>query len=137
MDELLARFFDLLVGRATGPLHLRLVIQPMMAAFLAIRAGARDARDGRTPFGFAVLVGRGHRADLMREAWSDVATLFLAALVIDALYQIIEFHWVYLVQSLVVAALISFPTYLVLRGPTTRVLRRWSPTRRSSSDSKS
>lgn len=134
MDELFARSFDLLVGRATGPLHLRLVIQPMMAAFLAIRAGARDARHGRAPFGFAVLVGRGHRADLVREAWNDVATLFLAAFVIDALYQIIEFHWVYVVQSLVVAAMISFPTYLVLRGPTTRVLRRLSPTRQIPSD---
>jgi hypothetical protein len=126
MDELFARALDLLVGRATGPLHLRLVIQPMMAAFLAMRAGARDARDGRTPFGWAVLVGRGHRTDLLREGWNDVATLFLAAFVIDALYQIIEFHWVYLGQALVVAALVALPTYLLVRGPTNRILRLWS-----------
>jgi hypothetical protein len=131
MDELFARAWELLVGRATGPLHLRLVIQPMMAAFLAMRAGARDARDGRTPFGWAVLVGRGHRTDLLREGWNDVATLFLAAFVIDALYQIIEFHWVYLGQALVVAALVALPTYLLVRGPTNRVLRLWSRTTRS------
>lgn len=131
MDELFARAWDLLAGRATGPLHLRLVIQPMMAAFLAMRAGARDARDGRTPFGWAVLVGRGHRTDLLREGWNDVATLFLVAFVIDALYQIIEFHWVYLGQALVVAALVALPTYLLVRGPTNRVLRLWSRTPRN------
>lgn len=129
MEELLARSWELLVGRAAGPLHLRLVIQPLMAAFLAIHAGARDARDGRPPFGWAVLVGGGHRADLLREGWNDIAALFLAAFVIDAVYQIIEFHWVYLVQSLVVAVLISIPTYLLLRGPTNRVLRRWTRTK--------
>jgi hypothetical protein len=123
MDELLARSWDLLVGRATGPLHLRLVIQPMMAAFLAMRAGARDVRAGRTPFGWAVLVGRGHRADLVREAWNDVAVLFLAAFIIDALYQVIEFQWVYLVQSLAVAAMLALPTYVLVRGPTHRLLR--------------
>lgn len=126
MDELFARAWDLLIGRATGPLHLRLVIQPMVAAFLAMRAGARDAQSGRTPFGWDVLVGRGHRADLLREGWNDVATLFLAAFVIDALYQIIEFHWVYLGQALVVAALVALPTYLLVRGPTNRILRLWS-----------
>ncbi len=126
MNELFAGSWDLLVGRATGPLHLRLVIQPMMAAFLAMHAGARDARDGRPPFGWALLVGNGQRSDLVRDAWNDVAVLFLAAFVIDALYQVIEFHWVYLVQSLVVAALLALPTYLLVRGPTNRVLRRWS-----------
>ncbi len=130
MDELLSRSWDLLVGRAEGPLHLRLVIQPMMAAFLAIRAGARDAGEGRSPFGWAVLVGRGKRTDLLREAWHDVAALFLAAFVIDALYQVIEFRWVYVVQSLVVAALLALPTYLLVRGPTHRVLRRWSRMKR-------
>jgi len=126
MDDLLARSWDLLVGRATGPLHLRLVIQPMMAAFLAMRAGVRDAREGRTPFGWAVLVGRGNRTALVREAWNDVAVLFLVAFVIDALYQVIEFHWIYLVQSLVVAALLALPTYVLVRGPTHRLLRRLS-----------
>jgi hypothetical protein len=126
MDELFSRAVDLLVGRAEGPLHLRFLIQPLMAAILAARAGARDVREGRAPFGWAVLVGRGHRTDLLHEAWNDVATLFLAAFVVDALYQLIEFHWIYLVQALVVASLIALPTYLLVRGPTARVLRRWS-----------
>jgi hypothetical protein len=130
MDELFARAWDLLVGRAVGPLHLRLVIQPMMAAFLAMRAGARDASDGRTPFGWAVLVGRGRRIGLLREGWNDVASLFLAAFVIDALYQIIEFHWVYFGQASVIAALVALPTYLLVRGPTNRILRLWSRTTR-------
>lgn len=128
MDELLTRSWELLVGRAEGPLHLRLVIQPMMAAFLAIRAGIRDARADRTPFGWDVLVGRGRRLALVREAWNDVAGIFLAAFVIDALYQVIELHSFHIVQSLVVAALLALPTYLLVRGPTHRILRRWTRT---------
>lgn len=125
MEEVLARAWELLVGRAEGPLHLRFVLQPVMAAFLAIRAGSKDAADGRTPFGWAVLTGRSRRTDLLREAWNDVATLFLVAFVIDALYQVIEYHWVYIVQGLIVAALLALPTYLLVRGPTTRILRSW------------
>jgi hypothetical protein len=128
MDELFARIWDGLVGRAVGPLHLRLLIQPMTAAFLAYRAGAADARAGRPPFGIAVLLGRCPRAELIREAWNDVATLFLVALVIDALYQALTFHWVYLAQGLLFAALLALPTYLLVRGPTNRVLRRISRT---------
>jgi hypothetical protein len=125
MDELLARSFDMLVGRASGPLHLRLIIQPMMAGLLAIRAGWADAKDGRPAFGWAFLTTPGQRWTLLREAIADVSTLFLVALVLDALYQIVIFHWIYPVQALVVATLLALPTYLLIRGPTNRVLRLW------------
>src|ERR1019366_3429842 len=49
MQELLTRTWDMLVGREHGPLAFRLVIQPMAGAFLAIRAGVKDAREGRPP----------------------------------------------------------------------------------------
>ena len=41
LDEIVARTFSTLTGRIDGPLALRLVIQPIVAAALAVRAGVR------------------------------------------------------------------------------------------------
>jgi hypothetical protein len=43
MEELLTRIWEMLIGREHGPLGFRVIIQPMVATFLAIRAGLRDA----------------------------------------------------------------------------------------------
>lgn len=125
MEEWLGQAWDMLIGRAHGPLHMRLIIQPLVAAILAIRAGWTDARAGRTAYGWAIAVGSGRRRDLLREGWDDVANLFLAALVIDAIYQLIVFHWVYLVQALIVAIVVALPSYLLIRGPANRIARFW------------
>ena len=50
MDEILARLWHNITARSTGPMHLRLIVQPTVAAILAIRAGLRDARQDRPPF---------------------------------------------------------------------------------------
>lgn len=125
MEELFAQAWDVLIGREHGPLHWRLVFQPLMAALLAFRAGWRDARDGRPAFGWAVAAGSSRRRDLLREGWNDVAGLFLMAFVLDALYQIIVFHWLYVVQALLVAAIVALPAYLLIRGPANRIARLW------------
>jgi hypothetical protein len=46
MEDMLSRVWESLIGRVGGPLTLRLLIQPTVATFLAIRAGWRDARAG-------------------------------------------------------------------------------------------
>ena len=51
--------------------------------------------------------------------------LFIAAAVIDLIYQFIAFHRVYPAQALVLAAFLAIPTYFLARGPSTRVARRW------------
>jgi hypothetical protein len=38
-----------LIDRLTGPMKFRLVLQPVMAAFFAIRSGLEDARAGKPP----------------------------------------------------------------------------------------
>src|ERR1019366_5780485 len=97
MQELLTRTWDMLVGREHGPLAFRLIIQPMAGAFLAIRAGVKDAREGRPPHGWAILTDPVHRRELLRESWHDVARLFIVAL----------------------------PSYLLVRGPANRLARLW------------
>lgn len=46
LTEFLSRNFDQLVDRAGAPLHFRLVVMPLVATVLAIRAHMRDVRDG-------------------------------------------------------------------------------------------
>ena len=51
MDDVVVRFWENLVGRVTGPLSFRLILQPAIAIFLAIRAdGAMRGRASRRTF---------------------------------------------------------------------------------------
>ena len=125
MDELLTRTWDMLIGREHGPLAFRLVIQPMVAAFLAIHAGVRDAKAGRPPHGWAILSDPVHRGELLRESWHDVARLFVAAVIIDMIYEVMVFGWIYPGQVLIVAFVVALPSYLLVRGPADRLARLW------------
>jgi hypothetical protein len=41
MEYFFVRVWDDLVGRTVGPMHFRLILQPVMAGILGIRAGCR------------------------------------------------------------------------------------------------
>ncbi len=123
MDEILARIWENLGGRVGGPLTFRLLLQPLVAASLAIRAGIQDARAGRPAYFWAIVTEPQHRSDLLREGWKAVAKVFVLALVIDVVYQLIVERWVYPGESLIVAILLAFVPYLLLRGPVARIAR--------------
>ena len=56
-----------LIARITGPMSFRLVLQPDMAAFLAVKAGLDDGRHGRPAFLWAAFHDPAHRQDLLKE----------------------------------------------------------------------
>jgi hypothetical protein len=122
--DFLARVGDMLVGRWSGPMWVRFVIQPSMAALLAIRAGWRDAHAGRPAFLWEVAHNRDRRRELLREGWLDVRQLFVLALAVDVAYELIAYRWIYPVQALLVAATLAFVPYALIRGPVTRLFRR-------------
>lgn len=121
--EYLEHDWALLVGREHGPLAFRMVLQPLVAAVLAVRAGLRDADAGRPAFGWTFVTDPAQRRSLAREGWGDVGRLFCVAVVIDVIYQIIVFHWIYPIQSLVVAAILAIPSYFLVRGLANRIAR--------------
>src|SRR4051812_39133884 len=88
IDDVLARGWDQLVGRLSGPLSLRFLLQPIVATTLAVRAGLRDARDRRPPFLWLVRHDAVGRRALLVAAWRDIAKLFTIAAVLDTLYQV-------------------------------------------------
>ena len=50
MDDQLTRIWQDLVARVGGPMSVRLLLQPAVAAFLAVRGGMQDAKEGRSPY---------------------------------------------------------------------------------------
>jgi hypothetical protein len=125
MKDFFARTWQDLVGRVGGPMTFRLILQPIMAAILAIRAGLRDARqEGRTPYLRSILDNPVHRRELIREGWKNIAKVFVAAIIIDLIYQIIELRWFYPTQALLVAMTLAMLPYVVIRGLVHRIARR-------------
>jgi hypothetical protein len=68
LEDQLARDWNLLVSREHGPLAFRMILQPLVAAALAIRSGRRDAHEGRRPFGWTLVTDSSRRHGLMKEA---------------------------------------------------------------------
>jgi hypothetical protein len=124
-QEFFARVWEMLIGRVDGPFTFRLVIQPTVAAFFAIRAGWRDAREGRPPYLWSLFTHAATRRDLLRQGWADVGKVFIVAVVLDLTYELFAYRWVYPGQAVIVAAALAFIPYLLIRGPANRIARRF------------
>ena len=127
--ESLTRAIDELLGRASGPFHFRLILQPVMASIFAIRAGIRDAREGKPAFLYTFVVHADKRKKLAALAWADVGKIFILAIVLDTVYQLVVFHAFRSLQTLIVAVVLSLIPYALVRGPAMRIARLFSPRR--------
>lgn len=126
MDNLLELFYqgvEQLLGRAGGPLHFRLFVMPLVVTFLAVRAGLKDAREGRPAFLWAFLTNPAERRCLLRSALKDVGRIFIVAVVLDTTYQLAVLHAFYPVQLLIIAVGCAIVPYVLIRGPVTRLTR--------------
>lgn len=112
-----------LLARETGALHFRFVLQPLMATFFAVRSGLRDAREGRPAFFWTLALDAPQRRALLRQLWRDVGKLFLVAIALDAVYQVLVLHTFHPIQALIVAAVLAVAPYLVFRGLANRIAR--------------
>lgn len=129
LEEAIRRVWENLIGRPDGPMAFRFIFQPLMAALLAVRAGLKDAREGRTAFLWAVVRDRTQRARLLRNAWKDVGRVFVLAVVLDAIYQLFVLKSIHPLELLLTATLLALVPYVLIRGPVTRIAR-WVRTRR-------
>ena len=124
MWEMFARVWADFVGRIDGPLHFRVIVQPLVACVLAVRGGLRDARQKRPPYLWSFAVDPGHRRERLREGWKDAGTVFLVGVVLDVIYQLIALRWAYPGEALLAAALLVLVPYLLVRGPVTFLVRK-------------
>jgi hypothetical protein len=121
----LARIRDDLVERPGTPMRFRLILQPLMATLVAIRDGLADARIGRSPYFWTVLRDPHRRGKRLNEGLNQTARIILLAVAMDSIYQIIVLKWFYPTEAVGIALLLAFVPYLVIRGPATRLARRW------------
>lgn len=124
MRDMLIRALMNVTDRVGGPMTFRIILQPTMAALLAFRAGLKDAEKGRPPYFWSILTDSGQRADLLHEGWKSVARVFVLAIVMDVIYQLIVLEWVYPLELILVAILLAVVPYLLIRGPVNRIVRR-------------
>ena len=102
-------------------MKLRLIMQPLMACVMAVKAGSRDAREGRAPFFWSLISKPEHRRDMLKEGWKDIAKVFVACIVVDLTYQFIALRAVYPGEAVLVGILLALIPYLLVRGPVTRL----------------
>jgi hypothetical protein len=125
MEEFITRVLTGLSDRVGGPMTFRIILQPLMAGLFAVRAGLRDAREGRPPYFWTILTDSSQRAGLIREGWKAVVRVFILAIVMDVIYQWIVRRWIYPGETLIVAVVLAVFPYLLLRGPINRLVRRF------------
>ncbi len=71
-------------GRLGGPLNLRLLLQPTIAAIFGYRDGAKDAANGAPPYFWnATQVAPEERKTMIRHGWESVGKVFVIAIVLD------------------------------------------------------
>ena len=130
MGDFLSTFWTDFLARFDGPLHFRLFVQPMMAIVFAVRDGMRDAREGRSAYLWTLLTDAAQRRYLLESGWTGISKVFVLAVVLDVVSQLIVSRDVKPVEALLTAAVLALIPYALLRGPVNRAVRS-SRTRKS------
>lgn len=125
IQEAFARTWTDLLARPGGPMSFRFLLQPVMAAIVAIRDGRRDARRGRPPYFWRILTHPQQRARLLREDLGATARILFLGLSMDAIYQFVAFRAFYPGEALIVVFGLAFIPYLLIRGPAERIAKWW------------
>jgi hypothetical protein len=123
--EVRQRAWEDLLGRPGGPMTFRFILQPSMAAIAALLDGIKDAKSGRSPYFWTVLTKPRERGGRLYEGLISTGRIILLGLCMDAIYQVVEFKTFYPVEAVIVAIVLAFVPYLLLRGPFARVVAWW------------
>lgn len=118
------RFWADLASRPSGPMSFRFFLQPVMAAIAAWHDGKKDAITGRSPYFWTVLSDPERRRSRLKEGFNATSKILLVGLVMDLAYQVVVFKAFRPTEAIVVALVLAFVPYLLLRGPFERLAGR-------------
>ena len=121
------RIVENMSDRVAGPMKFRFILQPVMASIFAILAGLKDAKAGNPPYFWGLFTHPDQRAAMLRDGWKSVGKVFMLAIVLDVVYQIMVLRTVYPLEVLIVALLLAIVPYLLLRGLVTRLAGKSRP----------
>ncbi len=121
----LQTFWHDLVERPGGPMTFRFILQPVMAMIVAFHYGIKDAKTGRSPYFWTILTNQAERKGRLYEGLVHTARIILLGLVMDGIYQFLVLKSFYPGQAVVIALVLAFVPYLLLRGPIARIMLWW------------
>src|SRR5262249_24815663 len=78
---------------------------------------------GRSPFLRAILTQSAERIPRLNEGLNATAKILLLGIAIDVVYQFVEFDAFYPIESVLVALLLAFLPYCIIRGLVGRIWR--------------
>jgi hypothetical protein len=123
--EVHQRIWRDIADRPGGPMTFRFILQPCMAALAALHDGIKDARLGRAPHLWALLTSPGERGVRLGESLISTARIILLGLGMDGIYQATVLKTFYPGEMVIIAILLAFLPYLLLRGVFTRLAHWW------------
>jgi hypothetical protein len=125
MEDWINNFLNAVGIRHEGPMSFRLYLQPVMSLIYAIIAGVKDAKAGKEPFlinGLILGKAKRSRKDLLRELWKDIGKVFILAVIMEVIFEIIEFKTVHPLEVLRVSFFLAIVPYLIFRGIVDRIV---------------
>ena len=117
------RFWHDLLERPEAEMKFRFILQPLMATLAAIHDGRQDARAGRSPYFMTLYRNPQQRIGLLSEGLNATARIILLGVAMDVIYQALVLKTFYPNEALVIALLLAFLPYVILRGLVLRVAR--------------
>lgn len=123
-EDVRQRIWQDLHDRPGGPMMFRFMLQPVMATIAAFHDGLKDAATGRSPYLWTVLTNQAERSARLSEGLISTGRVILLALGMDVIYQYVALKSFYPGEAVIVAVLLAFVPYLLLRGPIARIARR-------------
>ena len=123
--EVLERIWQNMIDRTGGTMTFRFFLQPIMASIAALFDGIKDARAGRSYYLWTALTDPAKRAGRLHEGLISTARVILLGLCMDVIYQLIEFETFHPAEAVIIALLLAFVPYVLLRGPVARIARWW------------
>lgn len=123
--DVIRRIWRNLVERPFGPMTFRFFLQPIMAGIAAGVMGVKDARLGRAPYLWTMITHPEKAAGRLYEGLIATSRVILLGLVMDVIYQLTVFETFHPGEAAIIAVLLAFVPYVLLRGPITRIAAWW------------
>ena len=112
-----------IVDRIFGPLHFRLILQPLVAIIIGIRDGNLDVIKGNPPFLFSLFRTPSRGTLRWKDQFKSVLTPLFVGVLLDIAVQHSLFYRIRIVGALIAGAILIGLPYSLSRGLTNRLRR--------------
>ena len=117
MEDFFQQFMAAVGFRTSGPMNLRFIIQPLIALVFSVLDGVRDAKAGRHLYLLSLIREPANRKKYALEGWRSIGKVFIIAVILDFIFQVLFMGQLNLVGSLLAGLILAVFPYMLLRGP--------------------